>query len=76
MALIKEGLWKIVEGTEVAQSQPTFAKFMSHRDRALAIVVLSVEPSLLLFDRRTGGSWTSLEKAKRPVYEKDMGEQA
>ena len=50
MTLIKEGLWKIVEGTEVApldESQPTFAKFMSRRDRALAIVVLSVEPSLL-----------------------------
>ena len=39
-----------MEGTEVApldESQPTFAKFMSRRDRALAIVVLSVEPSLL-----------------------------
>ena len=29
------------------ESQPTSAKFMSRRDRALAIVVLSIEPSLL-----------------------------
>ena len=46
MALIKEGLWKIVEGTEVAllDESHTFTKFMSRRDRALAIVMLSIEP--------------------------------
>ena len=50
MALIKEGLWKIVEGIEVAPSEEdaaNHAKFMSRRDRALATVVLAVEPRLL-----------------------------
>ncbi len=50
MALIKDGLWNIVNGTEGAPGQAQaekYAKFMSRRDRALATIVLSVEPSLL-----------------------------
>ena len=50
MALVKNGLWSIVSGTETA-SAPTeaekFAKFVSRRDKSLAIIVLSVDPSLL-----------------------------
>ena len=47
---MKEGLWRIVDGTEVdpGEGQAEARKrFVSRRDRALAIVVLSVEPSLL-----------------------------
>ena len=50
MALMKDGLWTIVDGTE---SPPTehetdrYRKFVGRRDRALAIIVLSIEPSLL-----------------------------
>ena len=50
MALMKDGLWSIVSGSErrpdVAEPDK-YAKFVARRDRALAIIVLSVEPSLL-----------------------------
>ena len=50
MALVKDGLWSIVSGTETAPvftETEKFAKFVSRRDKALAIIVLSVDPSLL-----------------------------
>ena len=50
MALMKDGLWSIVSGSErapAAAEADKYAKFVARRDRALAIIVLSVEPSLL-----------------------------
>ena len=51
MALIREGLWGIVAGTEEPPDRETdadkYAKFMSRRDKALATIVLAVDPSLL-----------------------------
>ena len=50
MALVKDGLWSIVSGTETAPASTEaekYAKFVSRRDKALAIIVLSVHPSLL-----------------------------
>ena len=50
MALMKDGLWNIVNGIETAppaSDADRRAKFATRRDRALAIIVLSVEPSLL-----------------------------
>ena len=50
MALTKDGLWNIVNGTETAPGQSQaerYAKFMSRMDCALATIVLSVEPALL-----------------------------
>ena len=53
MALIKEGLWDIVNGTEVApvdgadRPWDRQAKFAARRNRALAGIVLAIEPSLL-----------------------------
>ena len=49
MALIKDGLWGIVNGTETAPTEGAEqqAKFLSRKDKALAIIVLAVEPSLL-----------------------------
>ena len=49
MALMKEGLWNIVCGTEVAPGERDagYSKFVGRRDKALAIVVLSVDPTLL-----------------------------
>ena len=48
MALVRDGLWNIVAGTE---KEPDGAeaqlKFRGRRDRALATVVLSIDPSLL-----------------------------
>ncbi len=50
MALVKDGLWGIVSETESDpgnEEAEAHIKFLSRRDRALAIIVLSVEPSLL-----------------------------
>ena len=49
MALIKEGLWNIVNGTEMVPDEGAErqAKFAARRDKALAIIVLAIEPSLL-----------------------------
>eukprot|EP00795_Rhopilema_esculentum_P003204 gene3204-1519_t len=49
MALMRDGLWSIVDGTEVAPDtgNEARAKFVARRNRALATIVLSVEPSLL-----------------------------
>jgi hypothetical protein len=50
MALVKDGLWNIVNGTETIPDEgqaERHAKFETRRDRALALIVLSVEPSLL-----------------------------
>ena len=49
MALIKEGLWGITSGTESAPADgvEAIAKFNSRKDRALATIVLAVEPNLL-----------------------------
>ena len=50
MALMKEGLWGILSGTEVAPAQgeaDKFTKFVTRGDKALAIIVLSIDPSLL-----------------------------
>ena len=51
MALMREGLWGIVAGTEQAPNETAGAderaKFSARSDRALATVVLAVDPSLL-----------------------------
>ena len=48
MTLMKEGLWQIVSGTEIApRGEDARRKFIVRRDQALATIVLAVEPSLL-----------------------------
>ena len=51
MALVREGLWGIVAGTEKAPDATTeadkHAKFMGRSERALATIVLAIDPSLL-----------------------------
>ena len=50
MALMKDSLWGIVSGSETAPSQADvdkYAKFVNRRNRALAIIVLAVDTSLL-----------------------------
>ena len=50
MALVKDGLWNIVNGTETIPdggNADRRAKFEARRDRALALIVVSIEPSLL-----------------------------
>ena len=50
MALMKDGLWNILSGSEYPPNETEaekYAKFVARRDHALAIIVLSVELSLL-----------------------------
>lgn len=50
MALVKEGLWNIVNGTEkepAGQDAGQVAKFKTRKDKGLATIVLAIEPSLL-----------------------------
>ena len=49
MSLMKDGLWGIVNESETAPAEGAdgYSKFITRRDRALAIIVLSVDPSLL-----------------------------
>lgn len=51
MALMKDGLWGIVNESERPPDESSqadkYAKFVARRDRALAIIVLAVDPSLL-----------------------------
>ena len=51
MALLKENLWCIVSGTESppesGSGSDKIAKYIARRDRALATIVLAVDPSLL-----------------------------
>ena len=48
MALLKDGLWGIVQGTDVAPAEAAaVVKFNMRRDKALAIIGLSVDPTLL-----------------------------
>ncbi len=66
LALMKESLWNIVEGMETAPREETagYAKFVERCDRALAIVVLAIDPALLyLIGEPTDPKevWTKLE---------------
>ena len=51
MALKKEGVWRIVSGTEAPPAEDAAAdtreQYVGRRDKALATIVLSVDPSLL-----------------------------
>ena len=50
MVLMKEELWSIVNGTEqapVGREEEKLAKLIARKDQAVALIVLSVEPSLL-----------------------------
>ena len=53
MALMKEKLWNIVDGTcteaAPALDNGRYANFLPRRDRTLAIIVLSVQPASLLY---------------------------
>ena len=86
MALMKDRLWGIVNETETTPSQThgeKYAKFMSRRDRALATIVLSVQPSLLyllgdpedpvavwkkLMDQFQKKTWANKLELRRKLY--------
>ena len=58
-------------GTERGDRQ---AKFVARRDCALATIVLSVDPSLLYFYRKSRESRGSLEEVNRPVSKVVVGQ--
>ena len=47
MSLMKDGLWSLVSGKEFAEGAEQQAKFAARKDKALVIIVLSIDPSLL-----------------------------
>ena len=50
MSSIKDGLWGIVDGSKTAPKENdagAYSKFISRKNHVLAIIVLSVDPSLL-----------------------------
>ena len=92
MALIKDGLWGIVNGTETAPTEGAdqWAKFTARKDKALAIIVLVVEPSLLyligadprdqvavwkaLADHFQRNTWANKPKLKRKLFSMGLAE--
>ena len=64
MALMKEDLWGIINKTEnppgVDANTATVTKYRAKKDRALATIVLSIDPSLLYL----------LGKPENPIWEK------
>ena len=50
MSSIKDGLWGIVDGSETAPAETdgAYSKFITHKNCALAIIVLSIDPSIHL----------------------------
>ena len=86
MALMKDGLWGIMNGSELAPGEgdaDRLAKFVARKDRALAIIVLSVQPSLLyllgtpedpvevwrkLANQFQKKSWANKLKLRRKLY--------
>ena len=50
MALMQDGVWSIVNGMEESpdsEDRNQYSKFVPRRDKALATIVLSVDPLLL-----------------------------
>ena len=93
MALIKEGLWNIVNRTELISNDATREqkeKFSLRRDKALATIVLSVEPKWLyilgsdptdptevwhkLADQFQRKSWANKLSLRRKLYSLKLNE--
>ena len=72
MVLMKESLWGIISGTEETPGEDnadTRRKFMARRDRALAIIVLAVDPLLLYLlgdPEDSKAIWKKLEEQFQP----------
>ena len=93
MALIKEGLWDIVNGAETISTEGAErqAKVVMRRDKALATIVLAVEPSLLyligsdptdpvvvwrtLADQFQHKTWANKLELKRKLFSLQLAEE-
>ena len=92
MALVKENLWCLVDGSESppeASESDKLAKFNTRRDKALALIVLSVDPSLLyllgdpvdpvivwkkLADQFQKKTWANKLQLRRKLYSKKLND--
>ena len=77
MALVRDGLWGIVSGTETVPTEggDRRSNFLARRDRALATIVLAVEPSLLYLIGDPGRRpRCCLAEATESVPKEDMGQ--
>ena len=92
MALIKEGLWGVVNGSESAPAEAgePLTRFQARRDKALATIVLAVDPSLLymigpdpvdpvavwkaLSDQFQRKTWANKLDLKRKLFSMRLGE--
>ena len=88
MCLIKEDLWRLVNGDETAPSDPSaLAKFNIRKDKALAIIVLAVDPKLLyllgdpdcalsvwktLQDTYQKKTWSNKLRLKKKLYRQQL----
>ena len=73
MALMRDGVWGIVSKTEESPSadEPdVLAKFVARKDRALATIVLSVDPSFLYLIRDPEDPAIVWEKLANPFQKK------
>ena len=65
MVLMKDSVWDIVSASEKApgeENADALRKFMTRRDRALMIIVLAVDPSLLYLLGDPEAVWKKLEE--------------
>ena len=77
MALMCDGVWGIVDGSEVAPptTDDQYQKFMSRSNKVLATIVLSLDPSLLYLigdpqDPKT--VWTKLSDQFQKTWENKL----
>lgn len=84
MALMKEGLWGLVNGTEAEPAEENRrAAFAARKDKALATIVLAIDPKLLyllgdpndpvlvwkkLADQYQKKSWANKLELKRKLF--------
>ena len=78
MALIREGYWNIVNKTEIApEAGDARDKFMTKRGKALGLIGLTIDPSLLyLVGEEEDPRLQGVGDAGRTVSAQNMGEQA
>ena len=91
MALVKEGLWGIVNGSETAPTEAVqLVTFTARKDKALATIVLAVEPKLLylvgadptdpavvwkaLADQFQRNTWANKLELKRKLFSMRLAE--
>ena len=76
MVLINNGLWNIVNETESVPTEANvYGKYLSWKDRALATIVLFVDPSLLYIIRDPVDSTIIWKKLANQLSWEDLGKQ-